>query len=102
MQGSQAPLQPRPKRCFEQPGLVAESVVALVGLGIRRLGGGHRRPGSRELAPDALDLRTEEADRLAGGAHILALILAQALAPASDFLELAPIHSAIIPRSARI
>jgi hypothetical protein len=101
MQGSQAPLQPRAKRCFEQPGLVAESVVDLIGPGIRRLGG-HRRPRSRELAPDALDLRAEEADRLAGGAHILALIPAQALAPASDFLELAPIHSAIIPRSARI
>jgi hypothetical protein len=101
MQGSQAPLQPRPKRRVEQVGLVAESVVELVGLGSRQLGG-HRCSGSRELAPDALDLRTEEADRLASGAHILALVPAQGLAPASDFLEFAPIHEAIIPRSARI
>src|SRR5215216_5984886 len=91
MQGSQAALQPRPKRSFEQVGLVADSVVGLVGLGIRRLGG-HRCPGSGELAPDALDLRTEEADRLASGAHILALVPAEALAPASDFLELTAIH----------
>jgi hypothetical protein len=96
MQGSQTPLQPRPKRCFEQLGLVAESVVDLGRLGIRRLAG-RRRPGSREVAPDAFYLRAEEANRLAGGAHVLALVPAQGLAPASDFLELAPIHGAIIP-----
>ena len=101
MQGGQAPLQAVPKRCLERLGLVAKRVVELVGLGIRRLGS-HRCPGSRELAPDALDLRTEEADRLARGAHILALVSAQGLAPASDFLEFVPVHGAIIPRSARI
>jgi len=43
MQGSQAPLQASPKRILEELRLVAEGVVDLGGLGIRRLGG--RSPG---------------------------------------------------------
>ena len=40
MQGGQAPLQASPKRFLEELRLVAEGVVDLGGLGIRRLGGG--------------------------------------------------------------
>jgi len=90
MQGSQAPLHARPKRRFEQFGLVAHSAVDLGRLRIR-LGRG-RCAGGRELAPDAFDLRAEEADRLAGGAHVLALVAAESISPALNFLELAPIH----------
>ena len=100
MQGGQAPLQAVPKDASKGSGSSLSVSSNSSGLGIRRLGS-HRCPGSRELAPDALDLRTEEADRLARGAHILALV-AQGLAPASDFLEFVPVHGAIIPRSARI
>jgi hypothetical protein len=39
MQGSQAPLQASPKRFLEELRLVAEGIVHLGGLGIRRLGG---------------------------------------------------------------
>ena len=89
MQGGQAPLQASPKRFLEQLRLVAEGVVDLGGLGIRRLGGS---AGGGEVARTAFDLRAEEANRLAGGAHLFALVPPQSLAPASDFLELASIH----------
>ena len=97
MQGGQAPLQASPKRILEQLRLVAEGVVDLGGLGIRRLGGGS--PGGREVARTAFDLRAEKGNRLAGGAHLFALVLPQGFAPASDFLELASIHGRIISRA---
>ena len=71
MQRCQAALQSRPKRACQQIGLVAESVLDLVGLGIRRLGG-HRCPGSRELTPDAFDLISTLARRYAGDEVTLA------------------------------
>ena len=97
MQGSQASLQASPKRFLEQLRLVAEGVVDLGGLGIRRLGGGSA--GGGEVARTAFDLLAEKADRLAGGAHLFALVLPQGFAPASDFLELASIHGRIISRA---
>jgi hypothetical protein len=50
----------------------------------------------RKLAFELFDLPAEEHDRLAGGTHLLAGIAAKTLTPASDFVEFALVHEAIM------